>query len=366
MAWSRGSSPRRLPTDTWHLVPGLVEAHGLAALVTAGLADEAPPGQAAALRDLLGRTVARGRRLAADRRRLRLALDVAGIEFSWLKGAWLAERGLVAWDRPAADIDLQVAPASIPAAAAVLATLGYAETASTARHRRFLRLDNRRVVEHRGEHPDNPRPVEIHPIVGESFRGLRLDLTGAPSRRHLLEDASAVVHLAAHTTADALGRKLRGRQLVDLAVAADALDGVGWRRVADLCAAHDAGRFVWPGLTLARHHAAARVPPRLLDTIGAGVKSALRDWVLAADVDSLSRLARGDARRPLGEIPRVWPRGRGEALAVWRFILMPGRWELADRYPALAASPRWPLLYLHHAVYTVRRLAARLRTRPEG
>ncbi len=369
------AEPMRLPpqdfTNLWRrgagAVPALAEGHGVAALLEPLLADALPSGPAAELADAARRTLARGVQLAADWQRVQAGLCGAGVAHTPLK--WAALAPLLyepAALRPAADVDLLVPPESVEAATAVLRRVGYDLVSQTWKHQVFLRPDNRAVVDPRGEHPQNPRPVEVHTWLGEGFRGIRLDLTAhaaATPAGSGLPLALALTHLAAHTTVDALGRRLRLIQLVDLARLSARLAGDEWHEVLQFGCSRHGARFVWPALALAQRHVSAPVPEPILGTLAACVAPRLARWVMAADLDGLSWFGRADTRRALGEVPAIWPLDARELWAVWRFILAPRRGELADRYPWHAGSHAWPLLYLRHGAFNVQRLFARWRLR---
>jgi hypothetical protein len=291
----------------------------------------------------------------------------AGVRCLPLKGGWLAESGLADGSRPAADLDVFVPAAHTRGALAVLSRLGYLEHGSTARHVRLVPGGLDVVVDARGEHPNNPRPVEVHPRVSASFRGLTLDLTDSVLNGDAepvgLPAPVALAHLAAHASVDGLARRLRLLQLDDLTRAARALSSDDWSCLLELAPTSHEARFLWPSLALAARHVAAPVPSWALDTLGARVPARLLAWVDGVDPDALSRAARGDARRALLEVPTIWPVGWRERLRVWRFILLPSRADLSDRYGNLASGPLWPLAYARHAGYSLGVLAARLGAR---
>jgi hypothetical protein len=354
--------------DLWLALPVLAEGHGVAALVAAPLAGLPPAPAAGALADAAARTAARGRRLWDDRSAIARALEDAAIPFAWLKGAWLADHLYQPPEaRPAADLDLLVPGAALARSDGALRGLGYELAERTWRHRTYLRPENRRVVDARGEHPENPRPVELHLRLVESFRGLSLDLTeglhlAGPASQP--ETALGLLHLAAHATVDALSRRLRLIQLVDLARLAARSAPEDWDRVERLAGHAHGARFVWPALDWSSRWLGAPAPPRRLEALRAHCRPALQSWVDQADLDALSPFGRDVSSRPLGETLAVWPLTRAERLAVWRFILLPGRWQLAERYPRLADSAGWPLMYPRHAGYSLRRLRQRWGQRP--
>jgi len=359
--------PGRDEDRLWSALPVLAEGHGVAALVAPRLAPHAPDAAARALVDAAARTLARGQRMTEDAAQVAAALQAAAVPFAWIKGAWLAPR---CYDppaaRPLADLDLLVPPPADARAVRVLADLGYREIRRTWKHRAYLRPGNTAVVDYRGEHPANPRPIEVHAWLGEAFRGVTLNLSRSwqpalPAAE--LPPVVGMAHVAAHAGVDALERRARLVQWVDLARLAAELDAADWDGLAGLIGTPHAARFAWPALALARRTVGLAIPPDVAALIEAMVDPPLRAWVAGADLDAVSPFGRGDAARRLGEVPAMWPRTAAERRAVWRFILAPGRWQLADRYPRLARSPAWPLMYARHLAYSVRRLAERWRQR---
>lgn len=352
------------------------EAEGVSALLVVALERAAvtlPTAVAAALGDTAARVAQRAARLADDRRRLAEALRGVGVPWRPLKGAWLADHAYGSRaQRPMADTDLWVDRADLSRADAALAALGYRRASASWKHVVYRR-PGEGVVDARGEHADNPRPVEIHPWLGEGLRGVTFDIGRAagavpPVDAAWPDAATMMLHVAAHATVDAVARRLRLLALVDVAVLAARLDGEAWRRAGERAQSPSAARFVWPALALAKRDLDAEVPAAVLAALAGGVRPALRDWVDASDIDAVSRWAAADVRRSLVDVPRVWPIGWREAGTVWRHIVWPPRRALADRYPRLAGSPAWPLVYAAHAAFSLRLLGRRLgqRRRPSG
>lgn len=90
----------------------------------------------------------------------------AGIPIMPLKGSTVAWRHYSQpWLRPMADLDLLIHPADRDGLIAILQTLGYqfdpADSNAHAQHMLFMNPDAQ-VISVDGEHPDNPRPVELH------------------------------------------------------------------------------------------------------------------------------------------------------------------------------------------------------------
>lgn len=348
-----------LGAGQWPAVPAWAEAAGVGPAAAASLGGLAPARVAAALADLASRTVARGRRLAEERAVVAAALSSAGIPYRPLKGAWSAP---LAWSppaaRPMADTDLFVPPALLPAAQSALEGLGYRPLARTWKHRAFARPAERVVVDARGEHPDNPRPIEVHASFGEALRGIAWPGPAAGPFDDAARDAAALAHALGHASVDILERRLRLVTLVDIARLAVVLDPATWHRALASMSHPRAARFAWPALALAERELGAVLPEG-----GAGlafaVHPALLRWLDAADLHTVSRAGRAEAVRGILPLAGIWPLDRRERLAMWRHALVPGRWHLADRYPRLASSPAWPLAYALHAAFSLRLAAVR-------
>lgn len=348
------------------------EAEGVAALIASTLGPLAPAAVADGLADTARRVAQRSAVLAADRGRMAVALASAGVPWRPLKGAWLADHAYPDPAlRPMADTDLWVPSAHARAAHAALSGMGYRLTSTSWKHASYA-LPGATVVDRRGEHPDNPRPVEVHPRILEGFRGLTLDvgaLLASPEAAAARpvdpwpDEAMMLLHVAAHATVDALGRRLRLLSLVDVGVVAARATDRTWQRVIDAAATPHAARFIWPALCLAAREIDAPVPCTVLEVLARSVRVPLLRWADDVDIDQVSRAGSATARRPLLEIPRMWPRNAREAGTVLRWICWPPRSALADRYPRLASSPRWPLAYALHVADSWRVARHRWRVR---
>lgn len=339
----------------------LAEAHGLAAAAPCAAAAGAPPEVACALVDLAARTAARAQRLQSDLATVRGSFRESGVRHAPLKAAWLWEKGLAGPDRPAADLDFFVPATDMARAEAALRSLGYARVLLTRRHVVFVRDGNMEVVDSRGEHPDNPRPVELHPRLAESHRGIVLDLTHEVADV-AIRSAVAVVHLAAHASVDALNGKLRAIALLDVDRVAGSLGDSDWDDVMRLSANGHAARFVWPSLHLAVAETQASVPHSVMRELAANVRPALVSLVHDLDVDLASRAGAGDRRRTLAETLQIWPRTPGEHLTVWRHIVFPGTDVLAERWSDSGEVSRGALV-ARHVRYSSRVLVRRWRQR---
>ncbi len=359
----------RLPSADLSALPMLLEAQGVGALCGCSSLGLVSRDVATAMDDVVRRTLERGEKLAADRRAIRKAVESEGIAFAPIKGAWIADRAYVVPEaRPMADTDLFVGPDYLERTTNALALLGFRASEETWKHRVLRRDSDLRVVSGVIEHPDNPRPVELHPEPREAFRGIegRIELNATNQLApHLedIDDAGQAAIIAAHATVDALGRSLRLVSLVDIARLATVLPQSKWHEVIERIPQPEGARFLYPSLELAARDLGASIPRDVLATLRARILPSLARWVDRQDIDALSVQSRGQVERDLFEIFRIWPLDTVEHAAVWRFILWPDRFQLADRYPKVAASRLWPLMYGRHLAFSVAQLGRRIRMR---
>ena len=196
--------------------------HGISGLLDS-LADARVPATVAeAWRADRARVGARAARFRDDLDRLRRRASEAGLAFHPLKGALLAfgkypDPSL----RPAADIDLLAEEPDFEAWSRILVEEGYFAQTESPDVRVFFRTDFR-TPDSFEEHPDNPRPVELHRRVAYRLLGRRVDLT----ERYLTDpdrDRALFLHLLVHAGPALVGRGLRLVQFEDFRhVSADA------------------------------------------------------------------------------------------------------------------------------------------------
>ena len=101
-------------------------------------------------------------RMHAELAEILRAANRAGIPIMPLKGSALTTyyAPSMIW-RPMSDIDLLVHPQDLAGVIAILRQMGYQSVKSASYHEQ-MDVPGSRVVCWDGEHPDNPRPVEIH------------------------------------------------------------------------------------------------------------------------------------------------------------------------------------------------------------
>lgn len=181
-AWVDGApdKPPAWDEERWAEFRLVAQVHGVAPLLGCRLAAR-PAWESTAVGSWLAAQAEASRRraarLAADLREVLPAFDGAGVPVMPLKGMALAALYQDVAERPMADLDLLVAAADLERAVALLGEVGYEPVFAGRKHVKLLRPDNRAIVDEGSEHPDNPRPIELHPACGEWLDEERIELT---------------------------------------------------------------------------------------------------------------------------------------------------------------------------------------------
>lgn len=338
---------------TWVAFRRVVAMHGLAGhlapnLGRLGLTDAIPIEVRAWLTEQHGLNAARVRRMHGELAAILERAAAAGVEMMPLKGSLLTtQAGVDPGRRPMADLDLLVRPADHRAARAVLEALGYRRERIVSRRPgpdSFVDRGGGVVVSYDGEHPDNPRRVELHVNVMRHLWGWndRDDLTralwagaaagevvGRPAMVPRHQDV--FVHLAIHASSDLLMGRGRLVQWLDLGLLASRGEPPDeWPHP----------RLAFPSLQLA-----ARAMPRAmagvyLESLDRRVPAALARWAAGVPLDGRCGLVTGPPSLPDSAL--------AARLARWR----PTRWRLAVAY----GDRPLPLLLARHALRLVGRL----------
>jgi hypothetical protein len=201
-------------------------------------------------------------------------LERAGVQVTLLKGTHTAHVHFPSPEtRPAADLDLLVAPESFEAAAQALRGAGYVETRRTRRPARSeWILGPQRVRSLDVEHPENPWGIDLHrSLERHYFRGIHVsfepslwqtaELEVGGRRVRGLAQPLLVAFLALHTSRDLASMRLV--RLVELVLVIRYSVGDGslvWEDLGRLLALTRTERFVYPALELAE-----RLVPGTLD-----------------------------------------------------------------------------------------------------
>ena len=345
--------------DDWATFRRVVTMHGLAphlarSLPSSALAGIVPDAEFAWLTEQEGRNRRRLERMHGELATILAGAATAGIEVMPLKGALLTTTtGAQAATRPMADLDLLVHPADRPGLGTVLAGLGYGdvpEASPRPTHDVFVDPGGGRVVSWEGEHPDNPRRVEVHVEVKRHLWGWvdDDDLTaslwaGARSGEILGQPAviprteALFAHLAIHASSDLLsgrGRLVQWLDLASIATLAGDLQTMPHPRLA------------YPALRLAARALPDAMTPLDQAWLTEHVPGRLAGWAATVPLDHRCGLTAG---RPPTE-----PSGLGARWERWR----PDRWRLAVAYGDVAL----PVALARHG----RTVIARTRDRGDG
>ncbi len=366
----------------WEAARWAVQVHGIGPLLDRAAARWP---DAAALHPTLRSYLAEQRRLSGERVALLLqdlaeilrACEQEQIAAIPLKGSLLAtlyytEPGL----RPMNDLDLLVRPADEQRMLRLLARLRYQPLARSQKHVLLARPESHGpVVSFTGEHPDNPRSLDLHTRLAEYFWGIKYDLTeeawadsasgrlqGAEAR--VLGPAALMHHLAIHASSDALARRLRLLHLADIALVADKIDQADWDRIVAGAQRRGEQRLVYPVLMLTSRYYPA-VPAAVLRALRSGVPQALLQQLDSTSLDQLSFC--NPAPTTPAEKLRWFRPGYEQARAL-RHMLLPNPGELGHWYPNLARPALLPIAYLRYAGeilgWGVRRALGRSRLSP--
>jgi hypothetical protein len=362
--------------DAWEAARWAIQVHGIGPLLHHTLAGK--PG-AEALQPRLRGYLAEQYHLSGERVALLLgeltellhACRKAGIDVLPLKGALLAagyydEPGL----RPMNDLDLLARPEDEPRLVVLLARLGYQPVARSWKHFELARPEGRGpVVSWEGEHPANPRSLDLHIRLGEQFWGLRYDLTSSAwggaepgmllgVETQLLRPTALLHHLAVHASSDTIARRVRLLHLHDIALVARAVDEQGWQQILTWAGEP---RLIYPALAFTSRYYPV-VPAAVLHELRSGIPPALLRHLDESALDRFSFC--NTAPTSLGD-RLLWFRPGRERASALRHMLLPDAGEIANWYPRLARPALLPLAYARYSAemigWGVRRILGRPR-----
>jgi hypothetical protein len=213
-----------------------------------------------------------------------------------------------------------------------------------------------------GEHPDNPRDVEVHSAIVEMFRGFAWDLTphvladtSTRDGRPVPSDRAMALHLAVHASISALEGTARAINLIDLA---RAVGRVGPMPV--FLVTRDAGlnrhaRFVYPAAALAARETGDAGCDELRQMLEPFVSPAMVTWVTNVSLYHVSWAGRHD--RATFDRHAIWAHSGAERARMLAHTLLPT--------PAILASDdgagTGPVAVVKGYGRHYRRLAGRLR-----
>lgn len=327
----------------WTIARAVAALHGISPLLSRSLAWQGPSTWTAFLDEQRAHTRARHWRI----QKLLLSIDQeareTGVAATALKGAALHQLGLYeAGDRPMADVDLLVRPADVERTAALLASLGFRQSAETWKEREFMPVDDA-VAAQMGEHTANSLKIELHERICEKLPLYLTDVSESifpPSPTAGLNDypsnASLMRHLLLHAAGSMAFQALRILQLHDIARLAGRMSDADWREMTRSSPPHARMWWAYPPLELTSRYYEAVIPERVLEALKDDCRFVLRAWGAKKSlVDvSLSYLW-------VKAFPGIeWSQSLGELLRFAASRVRPDQTHLAKRR-LLAASQTW-------------------------
>ncbi len=351
------SSQASVRPDVWDDLAITAIALGLAPLLNSRIGSlDLPAAARAKLAVTYHATERRNQAIAAQLGELLIAMDSAGLETMVLKGGYLAFQ---VYPNPAlrgmSDLDLLFRPGDLPAAEAMLRSLGYQGKHKSAD-------DGPGIVKHTSTYkragPDaaastpNPylstagdRHVDPHGSLEESWFGLRVDVTPgiwARSRSvrlveqpaRAMADEDLLLHLSVHLVFHLLMSKPSLVQLYDIALLSQALP-LDWQVLTQRAGNCGATSFLYAALHLAANVYGAPIPGVTLNSLASACLPAQAQRIQRMGLDDVVQQTQ---RPPLVTIRQRLGRGvsdRREAAqwasdvagkwAVWRTAIDIGR-----------------------------------------
>jgi hypothetical protein len=329
--------------EEWTIARAVAVLHGISPLLSRLLRWRGPSTWKAFLDEQ--RTHTRARHLRIQELLLSInqrALE-AGVAATALKGAALHQAGFYEpGDRPMADVDLLVRPADVARTIAVLASLGYRQSAESWKERVFTPVDDSAAAEF-GEHTANDLKIELHERICEKLPWYLTDvsesvfpprpiagLNGYPSNAALMR------HLLLHAAGSMAFQSLRILQLHDIALLAGRMSDADWKEFTGSSTAHARPWWAYPPLQLTSRYYQIVMP--------AGVLAVLKD-------DCRFTLRAFGAKKSLVDVsysylwvkafPGIeWSQSIGELLRFAASRVRPNEMHLAKR-KELVVSQTW-------------------------
>jgi hypothetical protein len=267
------------------------------------------------------------------------ALDERGFDALPIKGGALLLESVesVLW-RSFADLDLLVPGGSERELDLhlALAHAGYCLAGQSWKHRQYTACaPGPPLVIGNGEHPDNPRDVEVHDGVVEMFRGFAWDLTPylladltERNGHRVPSDRAMALHLAVHASISALEGTARAINLIDLSRAVQRAGAMPLYLATRDSGLRQHARFVYPAIALAARETADAGCAELRELLAPHVPEAMVEWTTTASLYHVSWAGRHD--RPSLDRHAIWARSGVERVRMLTHTLLPAPSILAS------------------------------------
>jgi hypothetical protein len=287
--------PRYWSSTEWRYARAIAHIQGIAPLLHVRGAARFGDG---AWRDFLGqqyeRNGQRNARVLDLVAQLRAAASQSRVPLVLLKGAslitWLYDDIAL---RPMSDIDALTRSDMLTKAGQVVESVGYVPIDKVTRHTAYI-LPPNSVVDVRGEHPDNPIKLELHPHLSHTLPRQPLDITAlyhtalqemcvAPGQAWVGE----FIHLLQHASFHAMTRALRLIGLYDLHLYTLQLREDDWREVEATLRRLDGLWWAYPPLALCQRYF-GNVPDPVLTATEQVAPAHLRTFISRATITQMS------------------------------------------------------------------------------
>ena len=349
VSWLADSQPQnpKWSPEIWQTFQFVCRVHGVAPLLHETLRasewlDATTKIWLAEQFDLNRRRVAK---MQAELRDILVLFGQRQIPVMPLKGSILSVElyEMAGW-RPMADLDLLIHPRDFTRSAPLLRQLGYEQEVVHWKHTEFIKTNNRRIVSTTGEHPDNPRGVEVHLYCRETFGGPTIELTDlmwANAEPGTLLGAGAVLakpdalwlHLVVHNTYHLWQGRGRLIHLLDLARLTPRLvEPAVYLNAVE-------ARFTYPSLVMLNKYFPTVLDQQILIAQQERVSASFQAWTKTLDLVNTSYLSPNPAGLYLLKALKFTEGRPGEVLQALRFALLPSLEEIALDHPRLATSP---------------------------
>lgn len=189
--------------------------------------------------------------------------------------------------RPMSDLDILIHPEDRERIDHLLTDLGYERLGRPLRHQKYIlkHLPNRLI--YNGEHPDNPRSLDVHTEIRENLLGIYCEVTedlwsdsqlGAfgVATAILLSPIALFKHLLFHLGAHLREHSARFIQLLDIAVAASHLSHSEWLLLAQNIIQNRQEHIFYPPLFLAERYLSQIAPVEVIRRLAQGISKELR------------------------------------------------------------------------------------------
>ena len=277
----------------WRMARAAAVLHGVTPLLSGTLRWSGPPHWQEFMRRQREHTGLRQRRIAAVLQNMDDGARAQGLAVVALKGAALHALGVyTAGQRPMADIDLLVQEADVERMAQLLASLGYAQTAATWKHRMY---EPHVVAPTRGgpkgsaaafplgEHEDYPIKVDLHTRIAERLPLQEVSITGhvltrraQPGLNDYASTVGLLLHLLLHAAGNMIGHALRLIHLHDIGLLAARMKPGEWASLLDTLGEPQGLWWALPPLELVNRYQPGLVPGNVLSALQSSCPRVLR------------------------------------------------------------------------------------------